>query len=150
MRLSVASAALLLIVALPPTRSFAASGSDVLDSAALADLEARAEHAQAKEQCFLYTQLVHDYVEVAGKQIAAGDMDQATASLKRVQDLADRIHLERDTKKLKNAETLMHMATYHLSQFMHMVSTEDMELLQATLKRLDKLHDQLLEQVFAH
>jgi hypothetical protein len=150
MRLSVASAALLLIVAFPPTRSFAAGANDVLDSAALADLESRAEHAQAKEQCFLYTQLVHDYVEVAGKQIAAGDMDQATESLKRIQAFADRIHMERDTKKLKNAETLMHMATYHLSQFMHMVSTEDMALLQSTLKRLDKLHDQLLEQVFAH
>jgi hypothetical protein len=33
---------------------------------------------------------------------------------------------------------------------MHMVSNEDMALVQSTLKRLDKLHDQLLEQVFAH
>ncbi len=150
MSFSVASAALLLILAFLPTPALALTGGDTLDAVALADLEARAEHAQAKEQCFLYTQLVHDYVEVAGKQIAAGDMDQATASLKRVQTFADRIHMERDTKKLKNAETLMHMATYHLSQFMHMVSNEDMALVQSTLKRLDKLHDQLLEQVFAH
>ena len=150
MRLPVVSAALLLIVALPPSRAFASASVDALDAASLADLEARAEHAQVKEQCFLYTQLVHDYVEVVGKQLAAGEIDQATASLKRVEAFADHIHMERDTKRLKNAETLMHVATYHLSQFMHLVSTEDMAMLQATLKRLDKLHDQLLAQVFAH
>jgi len=33
---------------------------------------------------------------------------------------------------------------------MHVVSSEDTALLQATLKQLDKLHDELLAQVFAH
>jgi hypothetical protein len=150
MRFSVASAALVLILAFPSTHAFASAGVDALDAASLADLENRAEHAQAREQCFLYTQLVHDYVEVAGKQIAAGEMEQANASLKRVESFADRIHTERDTRKLKNAETLMHMATYHLSQFMRQVSDEDKAVLQATLKRLDKLHDELLAQVFSH
>ena len=150
MRFSVASAALVLILALPSTPAFASASGDLLDAASLADLESRAEHAQVKEQCFLYTQLVHDYVEVAGRQLAAGEMEQANASLKRVEAFADRIHTERDTKKLKNAETLMHMATYHLSQFMHLVSDEDKAALEATLKRLDKLHDELLAQVFAH
>ena len=150
MRFSVASAALVLILALPQPRAFASPGNDPLDAQALADLESRAEHAQAKEQCFLYAQLVHDYVEVVGKHIAAGEMEEANASLKRVEAFADRIHTERDTRRLKNAESLMHAATYHLSQFMHMVSNEDMAALQATLKRLDKLHDELLAQVFAH
>jgi len=154
MRISVARSvftfAIVLILAFPHARAFAAGGNDVLDAATLANLEARAEHAEAKEQCFLYTQLVHDYVEVAGKQIAAGDLDQANASLQRIQTFADRIHMEKNTRKLKDAETLMHMATYHLTQLMHIVSTEDTALLQATLKRLDKLHDQLLAQVFAH
>ena len=149
MRFSVAGTALLLVLTIPPARAFA-NHDEVLDAAALADLESRAEHAQAKEQCYLYTELVHNYVEVAGKQIAAGDMEKATESLKRVELFADRIHMEKDTKRLKNAETLMHLATYHLSQIMHQVSSEDMAMLQATLKRLDKLHDQLLEQVFAH
>jgi hypothetical protein len=116
MRISVASATLLLVLALPSARALATYTDNVLDAAALADLEARAEHAQTNEQAFLYTQLVHEYVEVAGKQVAAGDMDQATASLQRVQSYADRIH-----------------AT-----------------LGNTLKRLDKLHDELLQQVFAH
>jgi hypothetical protein len=152
MRLSFAGTALLLVLTLPSARAFASSDDVVLDSAALADMENRAEHAQIKEQCYLYTELVHDYVAVAGKQIAAGDLDQANASLKRIQTFADRIHkgLGKDSKRVKNAEMMVHMATYHLSQFMHIVSSEDTALLQATLKQLDKLHDELLAQVFAH
>jgi flagellin-specific chaperone FliS len=152
MRISVASAVLLLIVCLPAARALSASGDDLLTPAALADLELRADHAQPKEQCFLYTQLVHDYVEVAGKQMAAGDMDQATTSLKRVQTFADRIHqaLAKDTKRVKNAEMLLHMAAFHLSQLMHLISSEDEALVQTTLKQLDKLHDELLTQVFSH
>jgi hypothetical protein len=150
MRFSVAGAALLLILSFPSARALSGSADNVTDPAALAEMESRAEHAQAREQCFLYTELVHDYVLVAGKQIADGDMEQATATLKRVETLADRIHLDRDTKKLKNAETLMHMATYRLTQFMHQVSSDDVAVLQSVLKRLDKLHDQLLAEVFAH
>ena len=150
MRISVASTTLLLALAstlaLSPARALAAHGDEVLDAAALADLESRAEHAQPNEQAFLYTQLVHEYVEVAGKQVASGDMDQATASLQRVQSYADRIHanLSKGAKRVKNAEMLMHLATYKLTELMHVISTEDAALLQATLKRLDKLHDELL------
>jgi hypothetical protein len=156
MRLSVAGSTLLLavasVLAVPPARAYATNTDEVLDAAALADLEARAEHAQASEQAFLYTELIHDYVEVAGKQVAAGDMDQATASLERVQKYADRIHanLGKSSKRVKNAEMLMHLATYKLAELMHVISTEDSAMLQATLKRLDKLHDELLQAVFAH
>jgi hypothetical protein len=150
MRFSVASAALLLVLCLPSARALATHDDELTDPAALADLESRAEHAAAREQCLLYTELVHDYVVVAGKQIAAGDMDKANESIKRIQTFADRIHMEKETKHLKNAEAIMHQATYRLTQVMHQVSSDDAAMLQATLKRLDKLHDQLLEQVFAH
>jgi len=152
MRLSVASAALVLVFCLPPARALAGADDVVLDSAALADLESRAEHAQMKEQAYLYTELVHDYVAVAGKQVADGNIEQANASLKRIQTFAQRIHqnLARDSKRLKNAEMMMHLASYRLGQLMHVVSTEDTAMLQATLKELDKLHDELLAQVFAH
>jgi len=33
---------------------------------------------------------------------------------------------------------------------MHTISTDDSTVVQATLKRLDKLHDELLQQVFSH
>ena len=151
MRFSVASVGLLLMFSLPCARAFA-GGDEALDAASLANLEARAEHAAAREQCFLYTELVHDYVEVAGKQMAAGDMESATASLKRVQAYAEHIHagLAKDTKRVKNAEMLVHLTAFHLSQLMHLISSEDEAVLQATLKQLNKVHDELLAQVFAH
>jgi hypothetical protein len=156
MRISVAASTLLLLLGsalvLPQARAITLTYDEVIDAAALADLELRAEHAQISEQPFLFTQLVHDYVEMAGKQVAAGDMDQATASLQKVQAYADRIHanLGKSSKRVKNAEMLMHLATYKLTELMHVISSEDSILLQATLKRLDKLHDELLAQVFAH
>jgi len=151
MRFSVASAALLLILTLPSARALSSS-DEMLDPAALADLQDRAEHAQAKEQCFLYTQLVHNYVEVAGKQLAAGDVDEAKVSLTRVQTFAELVHkgLAKDTKRIKNAEMMMHATTFHLSQLMHLISSEDEAFVLATLKKLDKLHDEMLAQVFAH
>jgi len=154
MRLSVAGSTLFLAAAsfliLPSARALTAA--DILDAASLANLEARAEHAQPNEQAFLFTELIHDYVEVAGKQVAAGEMEEATASLQRVQNYADRIHngLGKSTKRVKNAEMLMHLATYKLGELMHVIATEDAALLKATLKRLDQLHDELLQQVFSH
>lgn len=154
MRHSVAGSTLLLAIAsvmiLPPARAITAA--EVLDETTLANLEARAEHAQPNEQAFLFTELIHEYVEVAGKQVAAGEMDEATATLQRVQTYADRIHngLGKSTKRVKNAEMLMHLATYRLTELMHMISTEDKALIQATLKQLDRLHDELLQQVFSH
>jgi hypothetical protein len=135
---------------LPSARAH--STAEVLDEATLANLEARAEHAQPNEQAFLFTELIHEYVEVAGKQVAAGEMDEATATLQRVQTYADRIHngLGKSTKRVKNAEKLMHLATYRLTELLHVISTEDIALIQATLKQLDRLHDELLQQVFSH
>jgi hypothetical protein len=149
---SVASTALFLFLVLPPAQAFAFHSDDSLDAASLAQLEDRAEHAGPREQCFLFTELVQHYTDVAGKQMAAGEMDQASASLKRIRTFADRIHLglARDTKRLKNAEMLMHAATFHLNQFMRMVSTEDKAIVEMTLKQLNKVHDELLAQVFAH
>lgn len=156
MRLSVAGrsfsvAAILCLLALPSARALS-SADDVLDPAALADLQSRAEHAQAREQCFLYAELVHNYVEVAGKQLAAGEVEQARVSLNRVQTFAELVHkgLAKDTKRIKNAEMLLHATTFHLNQFMHMISSEDEAFVQATLKKLDKLHDELLAEVFSH
>ena len=154
MKISVAGTTLLLAIAAAVVMpsAHAITTAEVLDAATLASLEARAEHAQPNEQAFLFTELIHDYVEVAGKQVAAGEMDEATASLQRVQTYADRIHngLGKSTKRVKNAEMLMHLATYKLTELMHIISAEDKALIQTTLKQLDKLHDELLQQVFSH
>ena len=136
------------------TRAFAAADV-VLDDAALAHLEDKASHADPRERCFLYTELAHFYTVAAGKQLASGDMDRASASLKKIEHYGELIHggLSSDARKLKNlkgAEILMHETTYHLGEYLHLVSTEDKAEIVAALKQLDKVNEELLAQVFNH
>jgi len=133
----------------------AAGGLDksvLLDEQALIQLEQRAEQANPREQCFLYTELVSAMTEVAGKQMQDGDIDRASATLKKISEFAQKIHmnLARDTKRLKNAEMLMHRTTYRLNEFLHNASTEDKPTLQAALKQLSQVQTELLTQVFSH
>ena len=114
------AASVVLLFSLFLSSAHAASHHDdvALDSAGLAQLEQRAEHAQAKEQAFLYTELVGFYTDLAGKEIAAGELDEASATIQHMQHCADRIHsgIARDTRKVKDAEMLLHTATFHLAQ----------------------------------
>ncbi len=91
---------------------YASSGIDesLVTPEAIHQLEIRAQQASPREQCFLYTELVHSMTELAGKEMLAGDTDQATATLKRVDHYAHLIHvaLAANDKRLKNAEMLMH------------------------------------------
>lgn len=118
----------------------------------IAQLELKAAQAKPREQCFLYTELVHSMTQLAGKQFVDGDIEAASATLKKVEHYAQLIHmnLANDTKKLKDAEMLMHHTTVRLSDFLHQASSDDRPVLQATLKQLDHVHDELLTQVFAH
>jgi hypothetical protein len=141
---------LLCVVASPKARAI--SDEVILDDAALMQLEARAEAAQPREQCFLYAELVHNLTERAGKQLADGESEQASATFKRIDVLAQKIHmsLARDTKRLKNAEMLMHHTTRRLADMMHVASNDDRAVVQSTLKRLDTVQSELLAQVFIH
>jgi hypothetical protein len=156
MNLTIRTAAPLLILPLLLTFSTPALASSVdeniPDAQALSQLELRAEQANPRDQCFLYTELVHTMTEIAGRQMLNGDIDQASATLKKVEHYATLIHLNlaNDTKRLKNAELLMHHTTYRLGEYLHKSSGEDRDTLQATLKRLDQIHDELLAQVFRH
>jgi hypothetical protein len=122
------------------------------DAQTLSRLELQAQEAKPREQCFLYAELVHTMTEIAGKQMLDGDTDQASATLKKVEHYAQLIHLglAHDTKRLKNAELLMHHTTYRLNEYLHRASGEDQATLEATLKQLDHVHDELLAQVFNH
>jgi len=126
--------------------------SILLDEQAISQLELRAEQANPREQCFLYTELVSAMTEAANKQLNDGDVDRASATLKKIARYADLIHmnLARDTKRLKNAEMLMHRTTYRLTEFLHRASTEDKPTLQATLKQLSQVQNEILTQVFNH
>jgi hypothetical protein len=122
------------------------------DAQALAQLELRAQQAGPRDQCFLYTELVHDMTELAGRQMLNGDIDQASATLKKVNHYAQLIHfsLADNAKRMKNAEMLMHHTTYRLSEYLHKASSEDQDTLKATLKQLDQVHTELLAEVFKH
>ena len=130
----------------------ASSNEESMDAQALSQLELRAQQASPRDQCFLYTELIHAMTEIAGKQMRNGDIDQASATLKKVERYAALIHLNlgNDTKRLKNAEQLMEHTTYRLGEYLHQASSEDRPTLQATLKRLDQVHDELLAQLFSH
>jgi len=122
------------------------------DAQALAQLEIRAQQAGPRDQCFLYTELVHTMTEIAGKQMLNGDIDQASDTLKKVSKYAQLIHvsLADNTKRLKNAELLLHHTTYRLGEYLHKASSEDRDTLNTTLKQLDKVHDELLAEVLKH
>ena len=144
---------LLTLPLLLSTPSRAASVDDNLPTAeAIVQLELRAQQANPRDQCFLYTELVHVMTEIAGKQMLNGDIDQATATLKKVNAYATLIHvdLSSNSKRVKNAEELMHHTSYRLGEYLRKASNEDRDTLQATLKQLDQVHDELLAQVFRH
>ena len=151
MRITVASTVVLLLLSLPSARAFTTHDETALDSAAIAQLEERALHAEAREQAYLFTELIQVYTQMAGRQIAAGEMDQANATMVRIQSFAGHLHgvLAKNTKKLKDAEMMLHTASYHLTQYMRTLSSDDKPAIESTLKQLDKVHEELLAQVFA-
>ena len=119
---------------------------------ALARLELRAAHAKPREQCFLYTELVHGLTQQAAAQLAAGDTDHAAATLRQIDQDAHLIQrsLAHNSDRLKDAEKLLHDTTFRLGQILHLVSGDDHATVEETLKLLNQLNDELLTQVFTH
>lgn len=147
-----AIAAFALFFALSLPCHAAAIDDSLPDAGTLAQMEARAQQARPREQCFLYTELVHVMTELAGHEMLTGDTAAATATLLQVQHYAQLIHLglANDTKRLMNAQMLMHHTTRRLDAYVHQASFEDRDTMQATLKQLTQVEDELLNQVFTH
>ena len=122
------------------------------DAQTLIQMEQRALQAPAREQCFLYAELVHVMTEMAGQRMLAGDQAEASAALKKAETYAKLIQMSfaQDTRRLKNAEMLMHHTTHRLSDYLRAASGEDRPVLEATLKQLEHVQDDVLDQVFAH
>jgi hypothetical protein len=150
--LYVASFGLLTTLCLAVPAHAAAADEAVFTPEALAQLEQRAIAAKPREQCFLYTELVHAMTAKAGKELSDGDTDQAADTLKQVNRYAHMIHmnLAHDTKKIKDAQMLMNHTTYRLAQYLHLVSGDDQQTVKDTLKQLNQVNDELLTQVFQH
>ncbi|HWB32092.1 MAG TPA: hypothetical protein VG714_02860 [Acidobacteriaceae bacterium] len=140
------------VLALTPCAHAAAFDESVPTPEALAQLELRASQASPREQPWLYTEIIHTMTEKAGKELSAGDDTAARNTLQQVSHYAHLVQssLARNTKQLKKAEMLMQHTTWRLAQYMHLASPDDKPEVQATLKQLDQINDQLLTQVFQH
>jgi hypothetical protein len=129
-----------------------ASGFDdkTFDQQSIDALQAKAIQAQPREQCFLYAELVHQMTEVSLRQYSAGDVENATSMLKRVQLLAHKIHLSvsDNDKRLRNAEILLRHTAFRLSEMLHNSSEEDRPLVAETLAQVNQAQSEAMMQVF--
>jgi predicted outer membrane protein len=150
MRFVAASASVLSLAFLLPAPGALAADEKVVDAQALLALEARANQATPREQCFLYAEIVHDMTELAGRQLSAGDIEQASGTIKIVQEYAAKIHMDvsADSKRLKNAEILMRHTAFRLKDILAQASLDDRPTLDATLKQLDQVQAEMMLQVF--
>ena len=139
----------LLTVVTVPAR---ASGFDdkTFDQQSIDALQAKILQAQPREQCFLYAQLVHQMPEVSLRQYAAGDAEKATAMLKQVQLLANKIHLSmsEDNKRLKDAQILLRHTAFRLNEMLRNSSLEDRSLVAETLAQVNQAQNEAMMQVF--
>ena len=122
------------------------------DETILTGLEQRAAAAEPRERCYLYTELLHDWTELAGREMADGREAEAASALEHAD--ADALHLKTtlagDSKRLKNAELLLEHTAHRLSDMVRVASMDQHDAMQAVLKHLNNVHDALLAQIFAH
>ncbi|HEY1578191.1 MAG TPA: hypothetical protein VGF82_14065 [Terracidiphilus sp.] len=151
MRSQACSTLLLLAVATIATPAFASNPDDkAIDQATIAALQARIPAAQPREQCFLYAELIHQMTEFSMKQYAAGDTDKATDLLKQIQNLTHKLHLSmaNNDKRLKNAEILLRHSAFRLTEFLHNSSSDDREVVEATLAQVNRAESETMLSVF--
>ncbi|MCU1248380.1 MAG: hypothetical protein JWQ49_1409 [Edaphobacter sp.] len=126
-----------------------ASGLDNRPTA-LAALQAKADHAQPTDRCFLYAELISQMTDIAGKQLNSGDSGRASETLKLVQRYAEKIDMSvrNDSKRLRDAELLLQRTSLRLKGILGGASYEDRPVLQVTLKQLNQVQAQVMMQVF--
>ena len=77
------AALLVLSLNVGPLRA-ASSDSSIPDQQSIEALEARANQAQPREQCFLYAQLVQQMTEMSIRQYQSGNVTKATGLLQQI------------------------------------------------------------------
>ena len=130
---------------------FAASASDIpSEQQAIEMLEAKASHAQPREQCFLYAEVMHEMTDLSLRQYAAGDVNRASALLKQIQLVSRKIHFSvaRNDKRLKHAELLLSSAAFRLTELLHSSDYQYRPLIQQTLADVNQAQDATMMQVF--
>lgn len=117
---------------------------------ALGALRVKADQAQPRDRCFLYTELVSRMTDLAGRQFNSGNTEEALETLNLERQYTEKIHLgvTDDSKKLKEAELLMQHTIFRLKNILREASYDDRSDLEATLKKLNQVQLQLMMQVF--
>lgn len=143
------AALLVLSLNVGPLRA-ATADSSIPDQQSIETLEARANQAQPREQCFLYAQLVQQMTEMSIRQYQSGNVTKATGLLQQIQRIAKKIHLSvnDDDKRLKNAELMLSHTAFRLSEMLQASSIEDRPLVEQTLAQVTDAKNATLMQVF--
>ncbi len=123
-----------------------------LDTTALTSMEQRAAVAEPRERCYLYTELLHGWTELAGKAMTDGRDTEAVSAMQRADHDAAKLKeaIGRDSKRLKNAELLLEHTAHRLSDMVRVASMEQHDAMQGVLRHFNSVHDDLLAQIFAH
>lgn len=151
MRFGIPIAVLSLLVVVSCTKpALAAIDSKLPDAQSIAALEAKANSAQPREQCYIYAELVHQMIEFSSAQYAAGEIDKAAETLKHVNTFAQKIHLAVaiDGKRLKDAQILLRHTAFRLGELLHASSIEDRPLVEQTLAQVNQIQTETMMQVF--
>jgi hypothetical protein len=121
----------------------------LVDMQSIQALETRADQAQPREQCFLYAEIIQQMTELSLQQYASGDVSHATGLLKRIQQIAQKIHLRMsdNDKRLKNAQILLARTAFRLKELLHGSSYEDRPLVEKTLDDVNLAQNEALMQV---
>src|ERR1700676_5093956 len=144
------SAVILAFTALAMPACAASLDDKIPDQQSIDALEIKASQAQPREQCFLYAELVHEMIEFSSAQYAAGDVEKASKTLKRVNGFAQKIHIAiaNDEKRLKNAQILLRHTAFRLNELLHASSLEDRPLVAETLAQVNQIQTETMMQVF--
>lgn len=150
MRSPIKSALVLVFTAFALPACAANLDNKIPDQQSIDALEMRASQAPAREQCFLYAELVHEMIELSVRQYAAGDATQATGFLKKAQEITHKIHLalSDNDKRLKNAQILLRHTAFRLTELLHTSAFEDRSLVQQTLADVNQAQTEAMLQVF--
>jgi hypothetical protein len=143
------AALLLLSLNVGPLRA-ASPDNSLPDQQSIDALEARADQAQPREQCFLYSQVVQQMTELSIRQYQSGNVVKATGLLQQIQRIVKKIHLSvnDDDKRLKNAELMLSHTAFRLSEMLQASSVEDRPLVEQTLAQVTDAKNAALMQVF--
>ena len=99
-----------LLVGVGGGTALAAGPVDItVDATTLAQMEQRAATADIRDRCYLYTEVIQGLTNLAGREMAAGDEDQAIATMTHADELAAKVHeaTVANAKQLQKAEEMM-------------------------------------------